>query len=64
MNAYLEEIGKRARKSQFEILRLSTDEKNKALVSVADALIAHTDEILNENERMLRFQGITWLRNR
>ena len=51
MNAYLEEIGKRARKSQFEIARLSTDEKNKALVSVADALIAHTDEILNENEK-------------
>ena len=51
MNAYLEEIGKRARKSQFEILRLSTDEKNKALVSVADALIAHTDEILKENEK-------------
>ena len=51
MNAYLEEIGKRARKSQFEIARLSTDDKNKALVSVADALIAHTDEILNENEK-------------
>ena len=51
MNAYLEEIGKRARKSQFEIARLSTDDKNKALVSVADALIAHTDEILKENEK-------------
>ena len=51
MNAYLEDIGMRARKSQFEIARLSTDDKNKALVSVADALIAHTDEILNENEK-------------
>ena len=51
MNAYLEDIGMRARKSQFEILKLSTDDKNKALVKVADALIAHTDEILNENEK-------------
>lgn len=51
MNTYLEDIGKRARKSQFEIIKLSTDEKNKALVKVAEALIAHTDEILKENEK-------------
>lgn len=50
MNEYLIDIGKRAKACQFKMNILSTDEKNKALAKVADALIANKDKILTANE--------------
>ena len=49
MNEYLVEIGKRAKKSQFEMNRLTTADKNRALVAVAEALIKNTDELISAN---------------
>lgn len=49
MNEYLVEIGKRAKECQYKMNLLSTDTKNKALVKVADALIANTKELLAAN---------------
>ena len=50
MNEYLVDIGKRAKKCQFEMNLLSTDTKNNALIKVADALVANTEELLSANK--------------
>lgn len=46
---YLEELGKKAAIAKYEVQVLTTEEKNNALKSVADALIANTDFIIKEN---------------
>ena len=46
---YLTELGKKAAKAKYEVQILSTEEKNKALKEVADALVANTDFILKQN---------------
>lgn len=43
------EILKKAKAAKGEIASLTPDEKNKALLSMADALIENTDDILKEN---------------
>lgn len=46
---YLENLGKRAVKAKFAIQGLTTEEKNKALLTIADALPNAADRILCEN---------------
>lgn len=46
---YLEELGKKAAAAKYEVQVLTTEEKNNALKTVADALIANTDFIIKEN---------------
>ena len=45
---------KAAKAVKPEISKLSTDEKNKALLAMADALIANTDAILVANQQDLQ----------
>lgn len=51
MNEYLIEIGKRAKKCQFEMNLLTTEQKNNALKAVAQALIDNTEKLLTENAK-------------
>ena len=46
---YLDELGKKAATAKYKVQVLTTEEKNKALKIVADALIANTDFIIKEN---------------
>ena len=46
---YLEELGKKAAVAKYEVQVLTTEEKNNALKTVADALVANTDFIIKEN---------------
>ncbi len=46
---YLEELGKKAATAKYKVQVLTTEEKNNALKTVADALIANTDFIIKEN---------------
>lgn len=48
---YLENLGKRAVKAEFAIQGLTTEEKNKALLAIADALPNAADRILCENAK-------------
>lgn len=47
---YLEELGTRAKACQFQMNKLSTEEKNRALVHVADALVKNSDKLISANE--------------
>jgi len=49
----LREIGERARRAARQLSRLDTASKNKALQSIADALLAQQPGILEANERDL-----------
>ena len=42
-------LGTRAKEAKFELAKLSTEEKNKTLLAVAEGLIKDADEILREN---------------
>ncbi len=56
------DLGKRARVAARALARASTEQKNRGLVAMADALIASSDEILAANARDLekaRAGGIT-----
>ena len=44
------EMGKRAKAAAFEMGKLGSTEKNRALLMVADALLSHKSEILKANE--------------
>ncbi len=46
---YLEQLGQKAAAAKYEVQILSTEDKNKALKAVADALITNTDFIIKEN---------------
>lgn len=46
---YLEDLGKKAAAAKYEVQILTTEEKNKVLKIVAEALIANTDSIIKEN---------------
>lgn len=48
------EKGKLAKAASYELAKLSAEEKNKALLSVADALCTNADYILSENEKDIR----------
>ncbi|MBE5939830.1 MAG: glutamate-5-semialdehyde dehydrogenase [Lachnospiraceae bacterium] len=43
-------LGENAKKASFSLGKLSTNEKNEALLAVADALVAHSDEIITANK--------------
>ena len=45
----LTELGKKAKAASYDMNRLGTDAKNKALLAVADALVRHSSEILKGN---------------
>lgn len=45
----LEELGKKAAAAKYEVQKLSTEEKNRALAAVADALTENKDSILAAN---------------
>ena len=42
-------LGTRAKEAKFELAKLTTEEKNKTLLAVAEGLIKDADEILKEN---------------
>jgi glutamate-5-semialdehyde dehydrogenase len=48
---YIDELGKNAKIASQSLVKLGTAEKNKILAQVADALLAETDFILQENAR-------------
>ncbi|MBQ4529877.1 MAG: glutamate-5-semialdehyde dehydrogenase [Lachnospiraceae bacterium] len=47
----LEELGMAAKKAEPQLIKLSTEEKNKALLAVADGLVADAEMILAENAK-------------
>ncbi len=48
---YLLEYGKKAKKASFAMAQAGTELKNKALATVAEALIKNTDYIIAENDK-------------
>lgn len=50
MDMELNEIGALAKKASYELLKKSSAEKNKAILSIADALSARADEIICANK--------------
>ena len=65
----LQRMGRAARDAATELARKTTDEKNAALLAIADALQARTGEILAANQRDLKLaaeNGIDpiWIRDR
>lgn len=48
---YIDELGKNVKIASLSLVKLGTAEKNKILAQVADALLAETDFILQENAR-------------
>ena len=46
-------LGKSAKFASFELMNISSQDKSRALISIADALIKNTDEILKENKKDL-----------
>ena len=46
----LNEIGKRAKQAKYDVQKYTTDMKNKALIHIADKLIACSEEILKANQ--------------
>lgn len=48
---YLEKLGQKASAAKYGLQKLTTEEKNKALQSVADALAAESDRILAANRK-------------
>ena len=47
----LQEMGKRAVSAKYILQTMKTDEKNRTLLTAADKLITHTEEILMANEQ-------------
>lgn len=47
----MEAMGKRARTASYALAALTTEQKNEALLAIADALEAHTESILAANQR-------------
>ena len=44
-------LGKNAAAAKYELQKLTTQQKNRALLAVADALIKESSQILTENEK-------------
>ena len=51
MGSYMETLGSRAKTASREAGKLSTNEKNKGLLSVAEELLLEMEAILQENEK-------------
>ena len=45
----LQELGQHAKSAKYELQKLSTQEKNKALLAVADALVLESGRIIEQN---------------
>ena len=50
----LEELGKKASAARYELQNLSTEDKNRGLLTAAELLIERQDEILKANEKDLK----------
>lgn len=50
MNEYLENIGKKAKRSTFELGIMASEKKNEALRVVAEFLVKHADKIIKAND--------------
>ncbi len=62
--SYIDELGKNAKIASQSLVKLGTAEKNVVLGQVAEALLAETDFILQENARDVekaRENGISWI---
>ena len=53
MNQYVVSLGERAKVTSRQIMRLSTQDKNRGLMAVADELIHQSEFIINENQKDL-----------
>jgi glutamate-5-semialdehyde dehydrogenase len=53
VTAYMQEVGKKARRAAKEISRADTGLKNKALLAIADAIMADEARLVAENEKDL-----------
>jgi glutamate-5-semialdehyde dehydrogenase len=51
IESYLNEYGKKAKKASFAMAQAGTELKNKALMTVADALVKNSDYIIVENDK-------------
>lgn len=51
MNEMLEQLGKSAKAAETQLIKLTTAEKNNALLAVAQGLVDDTDKILEENAK-------------
>ena len=49
MNEILEKLGQNAKNAEVILRNLSTNDKNRTLETVAQALVDHTEEILEAN---------------
>lgn len=49
----LQETGQKAVQAKYEVQKLSEKEKNRALLTIAEALVTETDRILSANEKDL-----------
>ena len=49
----LQETGQKAVQAKYEVQKLSEKEKNRALLTIAEALVTETDRILAANEKEL-----------
>ena len=49
----LQETGQKAVQAKYEVQKLSEKEKNRALLTIAEALVTETDRILAANEKVL-----------
>ena len=54
MENYMEILGKRAKTASRESAKLTTDEKNRGLLAVADELVSRSAYLLAENEKDIR----------
>ncbi len=54
MENYMEILGKRAKTASRESAKLTTDEKNRGLLAVADELVSRSTYLLAENEKDIR----------
>ncbi|WP_019605745.1 glutamate-5-semialdehyde dehydrogenase [Teredinibacter turnerae] len=50
---YMQQLGRQARAASRDMLAASTDDKNRALVAIADAITANRELIIQENARDL-----------
>ena len=54
MNEMLEQLGKSAKAAEPQLIKLTTAEKNNALLAVAQGLVDDTDKILEENAKDMK----------
>jgi len=63
MEAYVEQLVRRAKQASYRLARLTTSQKNKALKNMAKALLDEQGYILRENDKDLRYARRNNLKN-